>query len=107
MNIWEFRGSGMTNMHGATGDIVLLGTTAPQLEEIFFDLTHKMNTDLGGSGGNLRTPSCCLGTSRCEYACYDTQALCHYMTMEYQVINVFSFIIPFSDKFEYRNNLVR
>jgi len=84
LDIWELRGSGMTNFHGATGDIVLLGTTTPQLEEIFYELTHNMDTDLGGSGGNLRTPSCCLGTSRCEYACYDTQELCHHMTIEYQ-----------------------
>ncbi len=84
MNIWELRGSGLTNFHGATGDIVLLGTTTPQLEEVFWELTHNMDTDLGGSGSNLRTPSCCLGTSRCEFACFDTQAMCHYMTNEYQ-----------------------
>jgi len=84
MNIWELRGSGLTNMHGSTGDIVLIGTTTPQLEEIFFELTHNMGTDLGGSGGNLRTPSDCLGMSRCEYACYDTQELCHHMTLQYQ-----------------------
>ena len=84
MNIWELRGSGLTNFHGATGDIVLLGTTTPQLEEVFWELTHNMDTDLGGSGSNLRTPSCCLGTSRCEFACFDTQAICHHMTIEYQ-----------------------
>ena len=60
-------------MHGSTGDIVLLGTQTAQLEEIFHELTHKMNVDLGGSGSNLRTPEACLGQSRCEYACYNTQ----------------------------------
>ncbi|MDY7001651.1 MAG: dissimilatory-type sulfite reductase subunit alpha [Thermodesulfobacteriota bacterium] len=84
LDIWDLRGSGLTNFHGATGDMVWLGTTTPQLEEIFFDITHKLNTDLGGSGSNLRTPACCLGQSRCEYACYDTQELCHVMTNEYQ-----------------------
>ncbi|MDO9463370.1 MAG: dissimilatory-type sulfite reductase subunit alpha [Deltaproteobacteria bacterium] len=84
MDMWERRGSGLTNMHGSTGDMVLLGTTTPQLEEIFWELTHDMNTDLGGSGGNLRTPSCCLGMSRCEYACIDAQNICHDMTMTYQ-----------------------
>ena len=84
LDIWELRGSGLTNMHGSTGDMVWLGTTTPQLEEIFFDLTHKLNTDLGGSGGNLRTPSDCLGQSRCEFACFDTQHLCHTLTNEYQ-----------------------
>ncbi|MHC1752253.1 dissimilatory-type sulfite reductase subunit alpha [Humidesulfovibrio sp.] len=83
-DLWELRGSGLTNMHGATGDIVLLGTTTPQLEEIFFELTHNMNNDLGGSGSNLRTPACCLGESRCEYACYDSQELCYQLTQEYQ-----------------------
>jgi len=83
-DIWDLRGSGLTNMHGATGDLVWLGTTTPQLEEIFYDITHKLNTDLGGSGGNLRTPSTCLGMSRCEWACYDSQELCYHLTMEYQ-----------------------
>lgn len=84
MGIWDMRGSGLTNMHGSTGDMVLLGTQTPQLEEIFFELTHNLNTDLGGSGGNLRTPACCLGESRCEFACYDTQELCHTLTNDYQ-----------------------
>ncbi|MDP2991815.1 MAG: dissimilatory-type sulfite reductase subunit alpha [Deltaproteobacteria bacterium] len=84
MDMWERRGSGLTNMHGSTGDMVLLGTTTPELEEIFWELTHDMNTDLGGSGGNLRTPSCCLGMSRCEYACIDAQNICHDITQTYQ-----------------------
>jgi len=82
--IWERRGSGMTNFHGSTGDLVLLGTTTDQLEEIFWELTHNLGIDLGGSGGNLRTPSCCLGRARCEWGCYDTQAACHKITMDYQ-----------------------
>ncbi|MDO9109744.1 MAG: dissimilatory-type sulfite reductase subunit alpha, partial [Desulfatirhabdiaceae bacterium] len=83
-DLWERRGSGLTNMHGSTGDIIFIGTTTPQLEEIFWELTHNLNQDLGGSGSNLRTPSDCIGSSRCEYACYDTQALCHAMTLDYQ-----------------------
>ncbi|WP_432735160.1 dissimilatory-type sulfite reductase subunit alpha [Maridesulfovibrio sp. FT414] len=83
-DIWDMRGSGLTNMHGSTGDIVFLGTTTPQLEEIFFELTHNVNVDLGGSGSNLRTPAACLGMSRCQYACYDSQGLCYHMTQEYQ-----------------------
>jgi sulfite reductase alpha subunit len=83
-DLWEFRGSGITNMHGSTGDIIFIGTTTPQLEEIFYELTHKHNQDLGGSGSNLRTPSDCIGQARCEYACYDTQAICHALTIEYQ-----------------------
>ena len=83
-DLWDMRGSGLTNMHGSTGDIVLLGTQTPQLEEIFHELTHKLNTDLGGSGSNLRTPEACLGMSRCEYACYDTQDICYQLTHDYQ-----------------------
>ncbi|RLB98310.1 MAG: dissimilatory-type sulfite reductase subunit alpha, partial [Deltaproteobacteria bacterium] len=82
--LWDFRGSGVTNMHGATGDIILLGTTTPQLEEVFWTLTHDYGQDLGGSGSNLRTPADCLGQSRCEYACYDTNAMVHFLTNEYQ-----------------------
>lgn len=82
--LWERRGSGITNMHGSTGDIILLGTTTPQLEEIFWELTHNLSQDLGGSGSNLRSPNCCIGKSRCEFACYDTQEACRNFTMEYQ-----------------------
>ncbi|QJB56598.1 dissimilatory-type sulfite reductase subunit alpha [Pseudodesulfovibrio sp. zrk46] len=84
MDIWDLRGSGLTNMHGATGDIVMLGTSTPQLEEIFWELTHNMDVDLGGSGSNLRTPAACMGMSRCQYACYDSQELCYNLTQEYQ-----------------------
>mmetsp|Transcript_22508 Transcript_22508/g.10869 ORF Transcript_22508/g.10869 Transcript_22508/m.10869 type:complete len:438 (-) Transcript_22508:4589-5902(-) len=83
-DLWEFRGSGITNMHGSTGDIVFIGTTTPQLEEIFHTITHDNNQDLGGSGSCLRTPSDCIGQARCEYACYDTQDICYQLTMEYQ-----------------------
>ncbi|NPA49465.1 MAG: dissimilatory-type sulfite reductase subunit alpha [Thermodesulfobacteria bacterium] len=82
--MWDNRGSGMTNMHGSTGDIILLGTTTEQLEPIFFDLTHQMKMDLGGSGSNLRTPACCVGKARCEWSCIDTQELCYDLTMTYQ-----------------------
>jgi len=83
-DICEYRGSGITNMHGSTGDMVILGTTSDQLEPIFFDLTHDLGVDLGGSGGNLRTPSDCLGKARCEFACFDTMDMCYDMTMTYQ-----------------------
>lgn len=82
-DIWERRGSGLTNMHGSTGDIILLGTNTDQLEPIFSELA-KMDFDIGGSGSDVRTPSCCLGMSRCEWACYDTMATCHDFTMTFQ-----------------------
>lgn len=82
-DIWEKRGSGLTNMHGSTGDIILLGTTTDQLEPTFADLA-KIDFDIGGSGSDLRTPSCCCGMARCEWACYDTMALTYDLTMHYQ-----------------------
>ncbi|SMB80237.1 dissimilatory sulfite reductase alpha subunit [Desulfonispora thiosulfatigenes DSM 11270] len=82
-DIWEKHGSGLTNMHGATGDAILLGTTTEHLQPIFNDLSEA-GFDLGGSGSNLRTPSCCNGEARCEYSCFDAMHLCHDLTNEYQ-----------------------
>ena len=84
MNLWEKYGSGVTNMHGSTGDLIFLGTRTENLEPLFWDLTHDLKQDLGGSGSNLRTPSCCLGNSRCEWACYDAQEVCNSLTQRYQ-----------------------
>ncbi len=83
-DLWDHRGSGMTNFHGSTGDMVLLGTKTEELEPVFYDLTHQMGCDLGGSGSNLRTPSCCVGKARCEYACIDTQEICYDLTQTFQ-----------------------
>ncbi|MDI6817323.1 MAG: dissimilatory-type sulfite reductase subunit alpha [Actinomycetota bacterium] len=83
MDIWDEHGSGLTNMHGSTGDMVLLGTTTQELEPIFRELTAK-DWDLGGSGSDLRTPSCCIGPARCQNACYDTLALTYNITHKYQ-----------------------
>jgi sulfite reductase alpha subunit len=82
--LWERRGSGLTNMHGSTGDVILLGTTTDELEPVFYELTHNLNMDLGGSGSNLRTPSCCLGKARCEWSCIDTQSITYDLTNTYQ-----------------------
>lgn len=82
-NIWEKRGSGLTNMHGSTGDLVFLGTKTDELEPIFSELTEA-GFDLGGSGSDLRTPSCCVGAARCEWACYDTMQTCDDLTRTYQ-----------------------
>ena len=82
-DIWERHGSGLTNMHGSTGDIILLGTTTNHLEATFQELTHA-GFDLGGSGSAVRTPSCCVGMARCEWACFDAMKLCYDLTMAYQ-----------------------
>ncbi|HJW74970.1 MAG: sulfite reductase, dissimilatory-type subunit alpha [Anaeromyxobacter sp. RBG_16_69_14] len=82
-DIWDRHGSGLTNMHGSTGDIVFLGTKTTELEPIFSELTAA-GFDLGGSGSDMRTPSCCNGMARCEWACYDTMAFCNDVTQTYQ-----------------------
>ena len=81
--IWDEHGSGVLNVHGSTGDMVFLGTTTDELEPTFAALTAK-GWDLGGSGSAMRTPSCCVGKARCEYACYDTMDLCYQSTQNFQ-----------------------
>ncbi len=82
-DVWEKHGSGMCNFHGSTGDIILLGTTTDELQLCFDDLTD-IGFDLGGSGGDLRTPTGCVGPARCEWACFDTLAFIYDLTMTYQ-----------------------
>jgi sulfite reductase alpha subunit len=82
-DIWERHGSGLTNMHGSTGDIIFLGTKTDELEPTFKELTEA-GFDLGGSGSCMRTPSACVGQARCEWACYDTMAVCDDITRTYQ-----------------------
>ncbi len=82
-DIWDRHGSGLTNMHGSTGDVIFLGTTTDELEPTFKDLTAA-GFDLGGSGSCVRTPSACVGKARCEWACYDTLAACNDITQTYQ-----------------------
>jgi sulfite reductase alpha subunit len=82
-DIWERHGSGLTNMHGSTGDIILLGTTTDELEPTFAELTQA-GFDLGGSGSDMRTPSCCVGPARCEWACFDTLHLTNDLTQHFQ-----------------------
>jgi sulfite reductase alpha subunit len=82
-DIWERHGSGLTNMHGATGDIVFLGTKTDELEPTFQELAAA-GFDLGGSGSAMRTPSCCVGNARCEWSCYDTMGACYRITQAYQ-----------------------
>lgn len=83
-DVWEKYGSGLTNFHGSTGDIILLGTTTENLQPCFDALTQEAGFDLGGSGSDLRTISCCVGPARCEYACIDTLDLCDDLTRTFQ-----------------------
>jgi sulfite reductase alpha subunit len=82
-DVWDKHGSGLTNMHGATGDIILLGAPSAELQPCFDDLA-EIGFDLGGSGSDMRTPTACVGPGRCEYACIDTLDLLYNVTMEFQ-----------------------
>jgi dissimilatory sulfite reductase alpha subunit len=82
-DIWDRHGSGLTNFHGATGDAVFLGAKTTELEPIFNELLEA-GFDLGGSGSALRTPSCCCGKARCEWACFDTLDVTQNLTQTYQ-----------------------
>ncbi len=83
-DIWEKHGnSNMTNFHGSTGDIILLGCDTEALQPCFDDLSDA-GFDLGGSGSALRTPSCCVGPARCEWSCYDTLGMCYDLTQSFQ-----------------------
>jgi dissimilatory sulfite reductase alpha subunit len=82
-DVWEKHGSGLTNMHGSTGDIILLGTTTDHLQPCFNDLIEA-GFDLGGSGSALRTPAACVGPARCEWANINTLDMVHNLTMEFQ-----------------------
>jgi dissimilatory sulfite reductase alpha subunit len=82
-DIWDKHGSGMTNMHGSTGDIILLGCKTEDIQPCFDELSEA-GFDLGGSGSAMRTPSACVGQARCEWACYDTMGACNDITQTFQ-----------------------
>jgi sulfite reductase alpha subunit len=82
-DIWDKHGSSILNVHGSTGDMIFLGTVTDELEPCFAALTAK-GWDLGGSGSAMRTPSCCVGKARCEWACFDTMDACYEATQHFQ-----------------------
>ncbi|MDD4601296.1 Sulfite reductase, dissimilatory-type subunit alpha [bioreactor metagenome] len=82
-DVWDKYGSGLYNMHGSTGDIILLGTTTENLQPCVDELSD-IGFDLGGSGGAMRTLSCCVGKARCEKACIDSTDIIRDLTMHYQ-----------------------
>jgi dissimilatory sulfite reductase alpha subunit len=82
-DIWDQYGSGLFNMHGSTGDAILLGTTTQNLQPCV-DAIGEIGFDLGGSGGAMRTLSCCVGPARCEKACIDSMDIIRDLTQHYQ-----------------------
>ena len=81
-DISEKYAGGLLNFHGATGNIQVLGMSQAEAEDVF-QAVAELGFDLGGSGSDLRTPSCCAGQARCEFANYDTMKICHDLTEEY------------------------
>ncbi len=81
-DIWEKHSAGIMQLHGMTGDILLLGTDNKTTFEAAEELMEK-GWDLGGSGPALRTLACCVGEARCEAACFDTMALTKHLTDNY------------------------
>jgi dissimilatory sulfite reductase alpha subunit len=82
-DLWEKYGSGLTNFHGSTGDIILLGTRTENIQK-FFDELVEIGFDLGGSGSVLRSPAGCVGPARCEWACFDSLDLVYDLTQTFQ-----------------------
>lgn len=82
-DVWDKYGTGLYNLHGSTGDIILLGTTTENLQPCVDELS-EVGFDLGGSGGALRTLSCCVGKARCEKACIDSMDIIRDLTLHYQ-----------------------
>ena len=81
-DIWEKYGSGLMNFHGATGDLQLIGIKTENIGPCFEELA-KVGFDLGGSGGDVRTLSCCIGPARCEWCNIDTLEIYQELTMHY------------------------
>lgn len=82
-DVWDKYGSGLLNLHGSTGDVILLGTTTANLQPCY-DALAEIGMDLGGSGSALRTLSCCVGPARCEHACLDTLEFTRELTNHFQ-----------------------
>jgi sulfite reductase alpha subunit len=78
-DISEKHSAGIMQLHGMTGDILMLGSNSEQTFEAGEDLMEK-GWDIGGSGAALRTLACCIGEARCETACFDTMGLTKHIT---------------------------
>jgi sulfite reductase alpha subunit len=81
-DVWEKYGSGLVNLHGATGDLQLVGIPTEKLEGCFNEIA-EVGFDLGGSGATVRTLACCIGPARCEFCNIDTLDIYHELTMAF------------------------
>ncbi|MFW6277940.1 MAG: dissimilatory-type sulfite reductase subunit alpha [Halorhodospira sp.] len=73
-DIWERHGSGLIALHGQTGDIMLQGITADNVQACFDEL-NEYGLDLGGAGPAVRTGMSCVGAARCEHSCCNEQKI--------------------------------
>ncbi len=78
-DISEEYSSGILQLHGMTGDILMLGSDNETTHTAGEELMEK-GWDIGGSGGAMRTLSCCIGPARCEMSCFDTLGLTKFLT---------------------------
>lgn len=78
-DIAEEHSSGILQLHGMTGDILMLGSSNEKTHEAGEALMDK-GWDIGGSGAALRTLACCIGPARCEMSCFNTLGLTKYLT---------------------------
>ncbi|MBE0429681.1 MAG: dissimilatory-type sulfite reductase subunit alpha [Thermoleophilia bacterium] len=78
-DISEKHSSGILQLHGMTGDILMLGSDNDSTHEAGEALMEK-GWDIGGSGGAMRTLISCIGPARCQNTCYDTMGLAKYIT---------------------------
>jgi len=81
-DISDKHSAGIIQLHGMTGDILLLGFNDEQTYEAAEELMEA-GWDIGGSGPALRTLACCVGHARCEMSCYDTMGLTKHLTDKY------------------------
>ncbi len=81
-DVSEEYGAGILQLHGMTGDILLLGYDNEKMFEAA-EVLMEDGWDIGGSGNGMRTIPCCIGPARCEMSCYDTLKLTKYLTDKY------------------------
>jgi sulfite reductase alpha subunit len=85
-DLWDEYASGLMNFHGATGDLQLVGIPTDNIEP-FFDEAAKEHWDIGGSAGDFRTASNCVGPARCENAMVDTNDIYHTFMSDDEILN--------------------
>ena len=95
---WERHGSGLIALHGQTGDIMLQGITADNVQACFDEL-NEYGLDLGGAGPAVRTGMSCVGAARCEQSCCNEQKI-HRMLINNFLDDLHRPSLPYKFKFK-------